>query len=117
MDDRTRQMIEAYIPNPPDPSLEMSEYFYCRSTSSGDKIIRVFALDILPHRDGVEYGLYQKRGGRLCRIDTRGDGDRSRGAPMSALYDNYQDCKDQNHYMYERWEWLRERQQAEQEES
>ena len=116
MDDRTRRMIEAYIPSPPDPSLEMSEYYYRRCTSGVDKIIRVFALDILPHLDGTEYGLYQKRGNRLCRIDTRGDGDRSRGEPMSALYDNYQDCKDQTHYMYEHWELLRELQQAEQEE-
>lgn len=32
---------------------------------------------------------------------------------MSALYDNYQDCKDQTHYMYDRWEMLRELQQRE----
>lgn len=92
----------------------MSEYYYLRCTTNGDKIIRVFALDILPHKDGTEYGLYQKRGIRLCHVDARGDGDRSRGAPMSALYDNYQDCKDQTHYMYDRWEMLRELQQREQ---
>lgn len=113
MDDRIRRMIEAYIPSPPDPTLDTGEYYYCRETAGGDRIIRVFALDILPHRDGVEYGIYQLRGLRMCRVDARGDGDRNRGVPMSALYDNYQDCKDQTHYMYDRWELLRERQREE----
>ena len=106
-------MIEAYLPNPPDPSLEMSEYYFLRCTSGGDKVIRVFALDILPCRDGTEYGLYQRRGSRMCRVDARGDGDRCRGVPMSALYDNYQDCRAQTHWMYDRWELLREKQRAE----
>ena len=111
MDERMQRMIEAYIPSPPDLTLDMSEYYYCRCTAAGDRIIRVFALDILPLRDGTEYGIYQQRGSRMCRIDARGDGDRNRGVPMSALYDNYQDCKDQTHYMYDRWEMLREIQQ------
>lgn len=113
MDDRTRRMIEAYIPHPRDPSLQEGEYFYCRETMGGPRIIRVFALDILPHKDGTEYGIYQSRGGRLMWVDTRGDGDPSRGVHMYELYDNKEDCRDRTHNVFDDWEWLREQQQKE----
>ena len=106
-------MIEAYLPNPPDDTLDMSEYYYRRETTRGPQVIRVFVRDVLPHEDVIEYGLYQRRGSRLCWIDTRGDGDRLRGARMAELYDNYQDCKDQTHYLYDNWELLRSRQRGE----
>lgn len=108
MDERTRRMIEAYIPSPRDETLESGEYYYRQETLRGPRIIRVYALDILPHRDGVEYGIYQQRGGRLVRVDARGDGDPSRGVHMHDLYDNRQDCADGTHYMYDYWEDLRE---------
>jgi hypothetical protein len=113
MDDRKRQMIEAYIPHPRDPSLEAGEYFFCQETMGGPRIIRVFALDILPHRDGTEYGIYQSRGPRLVRVDARGDGDPSRGVHMHELYDNKEDCRDRTHSCYDNWEWLREQQRKE----
>lgn len=113
MDDRTRQMIEAYIPHPRDPSLEAGEFFFCQETMGGPRIIRVFALDILPYRDGTEYGIYQSRGTRLVRVDARGDGDPSRGVHMHELYDNKEDCRDRTHSCYDNWEWLREQQQKE----
>ena len=113
MDERMQKMIDAYLPHPPDPTLDMSEYYFCQYTARGERIIRVFALDILPLKDGTEYGIYQQRGGRMCHIDVTGDGDRNRGVRMANLYDNYQDCKDQTHYMYDRWEMLREQQQKE----
>lgn len=103
MDDRTRQMIEAYIPHPRDTSLEDGEYFYLQGTLGGDRVIRVFALDILPHRDGTEYGIYQKKGARLVRIDS-GWGDPNRGVTMGYLYDNAQDCRDQTHNSISWWE-------------
>ena len=110
MTDRERQMIEAYLPNPPDPTLEQGEYYFCQSTAGGERVIRVFALDILPLKNGTEYGIYQKRGSRLVRIDV---GDPGRGVTMANLYDNYQDCKDGTHYMNDRWEQLRELQRRE----
>ena len=110
MDERIQKMIDAYLPNPPDPTLEMSEYYFLQATAKGDRVIRVFALDILPLKDGTEYGIYQQRGSRMYRIDARGDGDRNRGVRMADLYDNYQDCKDQTHLLYDNWELLRRKQ-------
>ena len=77
MDDRTRRMIEAYIPSPPDTTLEDGEYYYRQETAKGPRIIRVFPLDILPHHDGTEYGIYQRKGAQLVRVDTSGYGDLS----------------------------------------
>ena len=111
MDERIQRMIDAYLPNPPDTTLDMSEYYYLQYTTKGERVIRVYALDILPYEDGMEYGIYQKRGNRMCRIDTRGDGDHTRGVRMSALYDNQTDCKAQTHFLYDRWEMLRRMQQ------
>lgn len=113
MDDCTRRLIEAYIPHPRDPSLEPSEYYYCQETARGPRVIRVFALDVLPHRDGTEYGIYQSRGGRLVRLDTRGDGDPTRGVHLYELYDNKEDCRDRSHYAFDGWEELREEQEKE----
>lgn len=107
MDERTRRMIEAYLPHPRDPALQQGEYFFKRETMGGPRIIRVFALDILPHRDGTEYGIYQDRGGRLVRVDARGDGDPSRGVHMYELYDNREDCRDGTHICFDEWEDLR----------
>lgn len=107
MDDLTRRMIEAYLPSPPDPTLKPNEYYYRQSTLGGDRVIRVFALDVYPCRDGTEYGIYQNRGGQLRRIDV-GYGDPFRGARMNELYDNKQDCIDQTHMMADDWERLRE---------
>ena len=113
MDDRIRRMIESYLPHPRDPSLQDGEYFFRRETEKGPRIIRVFALDILPLRDGTEYGIYQSRGGRLVRVDARGDGDPNRGVYMHDLYDNKEDCRDSTHYMYDEWENLRQVEQEE----
>ena len=102
MDDRTRRMIEAYIPSAPDPSLRACEYYYLQ----GNRVIRVWVHDILPYRDGTEYGIYQERAGHLVRIDA-GYGDPLRGVRMGYLYDNKEDCRDQTHSWYDNWESLR----------
>lgn len=106
IDERTQQMIEYYLPNPPDPELADDEYYYLQYTKSGSQAIRVFALDILPCKDGVEYGIYRKHGSQLQRIDT-GYGDPNRGCRKHDLYDNRQDCIDQTHMMADDWEELR----------
>ena len=112
MHERTRMMIEAYIPSPPDPTLGFNEYYYLQSTWGGDRVIRVHVSDIYPYRDGTEYGIYQSRGGRDVRIDV-GYGDPFRGARMCDLYDNKQDCRDRTHSMYDGWQSLRAAQEKE----
>lgn len=107
MTDRERQMIAAYLPNPPDPTLEEGEYYFKQSTMGGERIIRVFALDVLPYHDGTEYGLYQNYGGRMRWVDGYGLADRDRGVRKGKLYDNRQDCADDTHWFFDDWEELR----------
>lgn len=111
LDERTRQMIEAYIPSPRDPDLEDGEYYYLQSTAKGEQVIRVYALDILPHQNGDEYGIYQQRGCHMVRIDA-GYGDPTRGVRKCHLYDNKQDCRDQTHIAMDDWERLRRAEEA-----
>ena len=111
LDERTRKMIEYYLPNPPDPSLEDGEYYWLQEGMTA-RVLRVFALDIWPMKDGTEYGLYMRRGGRLVRVDA-GYGDPFRGARKHDLYDNRQDCKDHTHNFCDEWEDLREIQKRE----
>ena len=113
MDERIKRMIEAYIPHPRDPSLQPGEYYFQQETMRGPRIIRVFPLDILPLKDGTEYGIYQSRGCKLVRVDGRGDGDPFRGVHMWELYDNREDCMDRTHSMYDGWEELRKAEQEE----
>ena len=112
MDDRTKAMIEWYLPNPPDETLEEEEYYFMQDTAAGERIIRVFAMDVLPMHDGTEYGIYQQRGGVLRRIDA-GYGTDMRGVRMSRLYDNKQDCKNSTHYAFDDWPDLRQIQKKE----
>lgn len=100
-------MIAAYLPNPPDPSLEDGEYYFKQSTIGGDRIIRVFALDVLLCEDGVEYGLYQSHGGQMRWVDGYGLGDRNRGVRKGKLYDNKENCRDDTHWGCDWWEDLR----------
>lgn len=112
IDERTRQMIEMYLPNPPDPDLEPGEYYWLQEGMNGSRVIKVYALDIFPMKDGTEYGLYTKRGGRLVRVDT-GYGNPFRGARMHDLYDNKIDCRNYQHNTCDEWEHLREIQKKE----
>lgn len=112
MDERTRRLIEEYLPHPPDPTLDAEEFYYKQETMGGGRIIRVYALDVLCVKDGTEYGIYQKKAGSLVRIDS-GYCDPFRGVKRGALYDNKQDCKDSTHWFFDGWEALREAQQQE----
>lgn len=112
MTDREREMIREYLPHPPDPGLEPGEYYYLQSTMGGERVIRVFPLDVLPHKDGTEYGIYQQKGNRLIRVDSGWD-DPCRGVRMHDLYDNKEDCKAGTHYFMDDWERLREAQRKE----
>lgn len=116
MDDRTRQMIEAYIPSPPDPTLEFEEFYYLQSTMKGEQVIKVHVLSVFPgdpfRSDDCEYSIYQVRSDGLRWVDV-GYGDHFRGCHRSELYDNKEDCKNQTHSWYEQWEQLRQIQQEE----
>lgn len=106
MNDRTKQMIEWYIPNPRDESLEQGEYYYKREDG---KIFKVYISDINPLRDDrTEYGCRYSHNGQ--RVHAFGEYE---SITMNNLYDNKQDCKDDSHLMYDNWEWLREEQNSE----
>ncbi len=109
LDEHTRKMIEGYIPSPPDPELQPFEYYYLQSTMKGEQVIKVQILSIFPGMPNMppEYEICQVRSDGLRRVDV-GWGDHFRGAYMSQLYDNKQDCRDQTHLWYENWERLRE---------
>lgn len=115
MDDRTRQMIEYYLENPPDPKLPEGAYYWLQYTAGETgkpRVITVYPLDILCTREGTEYGIYQQHGGRLQRIDA-GYGSPYRGVRMHDLYDNKPDCMAQTHMCCDEWEQLREIQRKE----
>ena len=75
-------------------------------------MLKVYPLDVLPHDDHTEYGIYQYKGGRLTRLDA-GYGNGYRGVRMGDLYDNKEDCRNQTHGWCDDWERLREIQQRE----
>lgn len=102
IDERTRLMMETYIPRPRDPDLPPGAYYWMQN----NKVIKVWPLDIYPHKDGVEYGIYQEKGGRLVRLDV-GYADGTRGVRMCDLYDNKEDCRERTHGFCEDWERLR----------
>ena len=113
IDERTALKILEYLPNPPDPTLDTSEYYFLQQLSGQGRVIRVFALDCYPHKDGTGYGCYTMRGGRLCHVDDGWGGSPYHGVYMSQLYDNKEDCRNQTHSWYENWEELRKIQRQE----
>ena len=108
MTDRQKQMIETYLPSPPDPELGFNEYYVL---DKADRVRKVHMREILPNGDDTTYGVYEVSSGR--RIDAGWDSEFI-GFRMSALYDNKQDCRDQTHMMYDGWENLRRLQEEEQ---
>lgn len=112
MTEQERMDIEYYIPGEPDPSLEDGEYYYLQCTTGGERVIRVWPLDILPHKDGNQYGIYQRKGGRFVWVDV-GYGDRNHGCRKGDLYDNKEDCRNQTHCGVSWWESLRKKQRDE----
>ena len=111
IDEQTQREIDYYLPNPPDPDLDDNEFYWLQEGMTS-RVIRVYALDIMPKRHGVEYGIYQKRGGRLVKLDA-GYGDPFKGVPMSELYDNKIDCRNHEHNTCDNWQRLREIQRKE----
>lgn len=107
MTDRERQLIEAYLPNPPDPELGFMDY-YVRDTA--DRVRKVHVSDFFPHEETMEYDVYEISTGK--RIDS-GWADRWRGFHRGQLYDNREDCRNHEHDWYDGWEELRRIQRKE----
>lgn len=105
--DRQKQLIEAYLPTPPDPELEDDEYYVM---GTDWRVHKVYVRDLLPHEDDTTYGVYEVGSNR--RIDA-GYGSEWIGFRKASMYDNRQDCKDMTHCMYNDWEHLRELQRQE----
>lgn len=114
MTERQKQLIEGYIPNPRDRSLENGEYYLLYYGRGGERIRKVYIREILPHSEGYsswnEYGVYDSK--TNARIDS-GWNSPFRGHKMADLYDNKEDCKNQTHVMYDGWEELRKIQERE----
>jgi len=109
IDEQTKLMIETYLPHPPDPDLPEGAYYWLQYTAGATgkpRVLTVYIHDIMPTKDGIEYGIYQVRGGRYQRVDA-GYGDPMRGVQMHDLYDNKEDCRDQTHMILNNWETLR----------
>ena len=107
MTDREKQLIEAYIPSPRDPELEMFEY-YAKDTA--DRIHKVRITDIYPDEYDTTYGVVDVSSER--RVDA-GWADPFKGFRMYNLYDNKDDCRNNTHFGYDEWEKLREIQMKE----
>ena len=112
MTDRQRQMIEAYIPSPPDPELEFGEYYMC---DSADRVIKVRACSIATGDNDAEIREVITVGNNPHHVyNAMGEYGRIAGwYYMRALYDNKKDCRDWSHLMYDRWEELRRIQKKE----
>ena len=115
MDDKTRERIKECLPNSPDPELKEDEYYYLQSTMQGEKVIKVRVMSLFPGEphQPMEYEIYQVRSNGLRWVNVGWD-DHFRGAYMSQLYDNKEDCRNQTHQWVEDWEDLRRIQREEQ---
>lgn len=111
MTDRERELIGFYLPTPPDPTLGFME-FYMRD--SADRVIRVRASEIAFDNEGEFRLVWRSKGTGV--FNAAGEVGRFPGwYYVWALYDNKPDCKDNQHCLYNGWEFLRRLQQEEDE--
>ena len=106
MTDRERKMIEGYLPSPPDPTLDMCEYYIL---DNNDRVQRVFIRHINPGElDSVNvYGVHYSATGNRFGGDDYGK------THKWDLYDNAEDCRNRTHMCYDGWERLRDLQREE----
>lgn len=108
MTDRDRQLIDAYIPSPPDPELCFGEYYVLDSRG---RPIRVRVVNIASYRERMVYQVLTSsnhlvHGCWETDTETFGGG----WYAKAHLYDNKEDCRHSSHMMYDNWEQLREKQ-------
>lgn len=60
MTDRERQMIEGYIPNPPDPELDPGFEYYM--LDSADRVIKVKIVSLAAHDERDIYRVVRENG-------------------------------------------------------
>ena len=115
IDERTKLMIETYLPHPPDPDLPEGAYYWLQYTAGATgkpRVLTVYIRDIMPTKYGTEYGIYQIHGGNYRRVATFSANPMG-GVRKYDLYDNKQDCRDQTHMAINNWETLRKIQKDE----
>lgn len=100
MTDREKMMIDAYIPSPRDPALDVCEYY---AQDANGRIHKVYIRDIFPENDCTLYGV---RYSGSDRAFTGGYGEYGK-MHMYELYDNKDDCRDRTHMFFDGWEYLR----------
>ena len=113
MTDRQKQMIAAYLPNPPDPELEFMEYY---TKDSAGRIIKVRVVSFAQVEEGEICEIVRDIAGFKTRRVLGGWGECSKFPGFyykSQLYDNKQDCRDGTHPWYFEWEKLRRIQREE----
>lgn len=112
MTDRERQMITGYLPSPPDPELDKGFEYYM--LDSADRVIKVRVKSIADHDERGIYRVVRENGqGVYNATGMVGFGFYEGWYYKSALYDNKEDCRNQEHLMYDNWERLREIQRKE----
>ena len=111
MTDRQKQLIEGYLPTPPDPELEQGEYYVL---DMRDRPTKVRIVNIAPHDDETIYQVVTPAGRLVHGPYETADGLFGGGwYYKSSLYDNKQDCKDSVHSWFHDWEELRALQKKE----
>ena len=111
MTDRERSMIEGYIPSPPDPELQIGEYYVL---DARDRPTKVHIVNIAPTREQMIYQVFTESGKLVhgpweTDTETFGGGWYAKGS----LYDNKEDCRNDTHISCDFWEDLREIQRKE----
>ncbi len=109
MTEREKRLIESYIPNPRDKSLGDDEYYIL---DDANRVQKVYITDIAMNSYGEDiYGVRYASSGRHFLKD---------GAYLTVhmydLYDNKEDCKNGEHFIYENWEKLRKLQEEQENE-
>jgi len=105
MTEQEKRMIESYLPNPRDPSLDDWEYYVL---DNRDRVQRVSITDIGYNN---EKEIYLVRNGRgIVQGDYHFCGE-AYGFRKGYLYDNREDCRNHEHDWYDEWESLRTIQQ------
>lgn len=106
MTEKEKELIEDYIPNKRDESLEEDEYYVL---TANDTVQKGIVRDIAFNARGEDiFRLWNSRG-----VVHSWASDNMGYVTKRHMYDNKQDCKDNTHFAYDDWEKLREIQKQE----
>lgn len=107
MTDRQRQLIEGYLPTPPDPELE--PYFDYYVEDMRGRAVKVHIQNIGFNSENKSIYQVRTEAGRLVHGPWECDSELFGGGwyTKANLYDNKEDCIHSEHSMYDDWEVLR----------